>query len=173
MTLSIIVALAADRAIGLDNHLLYRLPDDMKHFRRLTTGHTVIMGRRTYESLPKGALPDRRNIVLSHSLTAAQCPGCDVYGSLDTALADCRARSAAGDTMAQQVFVIGGASVYAEALKLADRLCLTLIHDTPAAADTFFPDISPTRWHETRREEHAADDRHAVPFAFVEMERLS
>ena len=85
--ISIIAAVAANRAIGNDNKLIYWLPDDLKRFKALTTGNTIIMGRRTFESLPKGALPNRRNIVLSRTQTCF--PGCDVYASLDEALTHC------------------------------------------------------------------------------------
>ena len=120
--ITIIAAVAANRAIGFENKLLYWLPNDLKRFKALTTGHTIIMGRRTFESLPKGALPNRRNVVLSR--TATELEGCDCYTSLQEALAHC-----AKD---EDIYIIGGASVYEQALPIADRLCLTEIHDTPA-----------------------------------------
>lgn len=156
---SVIVCIAKNNAIGLNNDLLYHLRADLLHFKSLTTGHTVIMGRRTFESLPKGALPNRRNIVLSRS--QKEFPGCDTYASLVEALAHC-----ASD---EDVYIIGGASVYKQALPLADRLCLTEIDDTPAQADTYFPDYSD--WHEVSREAHEADERHAYRYAFVDYER--
>jgi dihydrofolate reductase len=157
--ISIIAAVARNRAIGLRNKLIYWLPADLKRFRLLTTGHTIIMGRRTYESLPNGALPNRRNIVLSRIQNSF--PGCDTYPSLDEALAHCKAD--------EEVFVIGGASIYRQALPVADRLCLTEIDDTPQEADTFFPDYSD--WREVSREEHEKDERHAYRYAFVDYER--
>lgn len=156
MRISIIAAVAANRAIGKDNKLIYRLPDDMKRFKALTTGNTIIMGRKTFESLPKGALPNRRNIVLSR--TRHDFAGCDTYGSLEEALGHC--------SDGEDIYIIGGADVYAQAIKMADRLCLTEIHDTPDGADAFFPEYG--GWREDCREEHAADDRHAVSFAFVD-----
>ena len=159
--ISIIVAIAANRAIGLNNQLIYWLPNDLKRFRQLTTGHTIIMGRRTFESLPKGALPNRRNIVLSRSGKAADFPGADLFPTLDAALASCEG----------EVYIIGGASVYREALPKADRLCLTYVYDTPAQADTFFPDIDGAEWVETFREEHEADEKHSHRYAFVNLER--
>ena len=129
MTISIIAALAANRAIGYKNKLLYWLPNDLKRFKSLTTGHTIIMGRHTFESLPKGALPNRRNIVLSRQ-PEASFAGTERYASLEEALSHCQPD--------EEVYIIGGASVYKEALPLADRLCLTLIDDTPAQADAFF-----------------------------------
>lgn len=159
MTINIIAAVARNRAIGIDNKLIYWLPNDMKRFRLLTTGHTIIMGRRTYESLPNGALPNRRNIVLSRSTT--ELPGCDCYRSLEEALQHCDPD--------EEVYIIGGASVYRRALPLADRLCLTEVDDTPKEADTFFPPYDD--WTLKEREEHPADDRHAFPYAFATYER--
>ncbi len=159
MRISLIAAVARNRAIGKDNKLIYWLPDDMKRFKALTTGHTIIMGRRTFESLPKGALPNRRNIVLSR--TVDEFPGCDTFSSLEDALAHC-----AED---EDIYVIGGAEVYRQAIGKADRLCLTEVDDTPDGADAFFPDYS--EWRETSRERHAKDERHACDFAFVDYEK--
>lgn len=157
--ISIIAAVARDRAIGNKNKLIYWLPNDMKRFKQLTTGHTIIMGRNTFLSLPKGALPNRRNVVLSRTVPAHE--GCDTYTSLDEALDSC-----APD---EEVYIIGGASVYRQAIDRADRLCLTEVDNTPDEADTFFPDYS--GWHETAREEHGTDERHAFRYAFVEYEK--
>ena len=157
--ITIIAAVAKNRAIGYKNKLLYWLPNDLKRFKALTTGHTIIMGRRTFESLPKGALPNRRNVVLSRS--AQIFPGCDCYSSLDEALEHCRADD--------DIYIIGGSSVYEQALPIADRLCLTEIADTPADADAFFPDYS--EWKETCREDHPKDERHEHQYSFVDYER--
>ena len=129
--LTIICALAANRAIGYQNKLLYHLSADLRRFKTLTTGHTIIMGRRTFESLPKGALPNRRNI-----------------------------------------YIIGGESVYAEALPMADRLCLTHGEATPEHADAFFPEFDPMEWRLTDSESHEADEKNAVPYTFADYERL-
>ena len=157
--ISIIAAVAKNRAIGFENKLIYWLPNDLKRFKALTTGHTIIMGRNTFLSLPKGALPNRRNIVLSRS--QKEFPGCDTYASLKEALAHC-----APD---EDVYIIGGASVYKQALPLADRLCLTEIDDSPEKADTFFPPYDD--WKEITREEHDIDERHACRYAFADYER--
>jgi dihydrofolate reductase len=159
MTISIIAAVAKNRAIGYNNKLIYWLPNDLKRFKALTTGHTIIMGRRTFESLPKGALPNRRNVVLSASVQ--QLPGCDVFPTLDAALQSCRPE--------EYIYIIGGASVYEQAIKVADRLCLTEIDDTPEHADAFFPDYS--LWHVVNREDHTHDERHDYDYAFVDYER--
>ena len=154
--INIIAAVARNRAIGYKNKLLYWFPDDLKRFKQLTTGHTIIMGRRTFESLPKGALPNRRNIVLSRSKT--EFPGCEVFASLNEAIAHC--------STDEDVYVIGGSSVYKQALAVADRLCLTEIDDTPEQADAFFPPYD--EWTEVSREEHDIDERHNHRFAFVD-----
>ena len=158
--LSIIAAVAKNRAIGYKNKLIYWLPNDLKRFKALTTGHTIIMGRNTFLSLPKGALPNRRNIVLSRSAKVFE--GCDVYASLEEALAHC--------TPDEDIYIIGGASVYRQALKIADRLCLTEIDDTPTEADTFFPSYD-EGWKEESREDHPIDDRHDFPYSFVDYVR--
>ena len=157
--ISMIAAVAKNRAIGKDNKLIYWLPNDLKRFKALTTGHTIIMGRRTFESLPKGALPNRRNIVLSR--TEKDFPGCDTYTSLKEALNHC--------TPDEDVYIIGGASIYKQAMTVANRLCLTEVDDTPQKADAFFPDYSD--WHEVWREEHDTDERHDYRYAFVDYER--
>lgn len=145
--ITLICALAENRAIGLHNRLLYPIRADLLRFKALTTGHTVVMGRRTFESLPKGALPHRRNLIVSQTLTAPP-EGTEVFPSLTAALAAC------GE--GEDVFVIGGAMLYAEALPLAHRLCLTHVHALPAEADAFFPEISEAEWQCTFREEHPA-----------------
>lgn len=160
--IAIIAALAKDNAIGLDNRLLYRLPDDLKRFKALTIGHTVIMGRLTFESLPKGALPNRRNIVLSHD-PAPGFPGAECYHSLTEALNHCPEEDI--------VYIIGGSSVYKEAIDMADILCLTLVDDTPDKADAYFPPIDASVWEESWREDHTPDKRHAHAFSFVSYNR--
>ena len=127
MRISIIAAVAKNFAIGYDNQLIYHLPNDLKRFKKLTTGNTIIMGRRTFESLPKGALPNRRNIVLSSQANTLEFPGADAFKNLQEAIFDCQLRCEEGDSSACEVFIIGGASVYQEAIDIADRLCLTLM----------------------------------------------
>lgn len=159
--ISIIAAVARNLAIGYQNKLLYWLPNDLKRFKALTTGHTIIMGRRTFESLPKGALPNRRNVVLTRS--QATFPGAETFPSLQTALASC--------TPDEDIYIIGGASVYAEALPLADRLCLTEIDDTPARADAFFPQFSTDEWVVADREKHDIDEKHQYRYSFTDYVR--
>lgn len=157
--INIIAAVARNRAIGYENKLLYWLPNDLKRFKSLTTGHTIIMGRRTFESLPKGALPNRRNIVISRSVK--ELPNCDCYSSLEEALAHC-----AKD---EDVYIIGGGSIYNQAIEFADRLYLTEIDDTPKNADTYFPEYE--NWIEEKRESHDIDDKHGFRYAFVDYKR--
>ena len=160
--ITIIAAVARNLAIGYQNKLLYWLPNDLKRFKALTTGHTIVMGRKTFESLPKGALPNRRNIVLTRN-TAFTAENIEVFPSLKTALAACQAD--------EEVFIIGGASVYAEAIPFADRLCLTLVDDTPADADAFFPAWNEKDWEITFDEAHVPDERHELPYRFVDFTR--
>ena len=154
-----IAAVAKNRAIGYKNKLLYWLPNDLKRFKQLTTGHTILMGRHTFESLPKGALPNRRNCVLSR--TVKELPGCECFGSWDEFLFTCMPD--------EEIFIIGGATLYAELLEKADRLCLTEIDDVPQEADAFFPDYS--NWHIETKEAHPKDERHAFDYAFVDYVR--
>ena len=118
--ISIIAAVDRRMAIGFENKLLFWLPNDLKRFKALTTGNTILMGRKTFESLPKGALPNRRNIVLS-SNPATECPGAEVFPSLEAALQSCKEE--------EHIYIIGGASIYQQALSFADELCLTEIDE--------------------------------------------
>ena len=157
--ITIIAAVARNRAIGFENKLLYWLPNDLKRFKALTTGHTIIMGRNTFESLPKGALPNRRNVVLSR--TTKELPSCEVFPTLEEALQSCRSD--------EDIYIIGGARVYEQAIRFADRLCLTEIDDTPKDADAFFPDYSD--WKVETKETHPKDEKHAFEYAFVDYVR--
>ena len=159
---SIIVAVAKNGAIGLNNELLYRLPNDLKRFKALTTGHTIIMGRKTCESLPKGALPNRRNIVLSRQ-EGLHYENAECYRSLEDALMQC--------DYTEDVYIIGGGELYKQTLGLAKRVHLTLVDDIPAEADAFFPALNAEEWEEVLREEHLADEKHAQAYAFVDYVR--
>ena len=157
--ISIIVAIARNGAIGYKGDLIYHLSADLKRFKELTTGHTVIMGRKTFESLPKGALPNRRNIVLTRQ-QGVSFPGTEVYRSLDEALSNCQPD--------EKVFIMGGAQVYAQALSMAQELEITLVHDTPAQADTFFPEFgNDPGWYLVNREDHDPDPKNAQPYSFL------
>lgn len=162
MIISIIAALSENGAIGNKNQLIYRLPNDMKRFKTLTTGHTIVMGRKTFESFPKGALPNRRNIVLSRSEDFSP-EGAEVFRTLPDALQSC------GED--EEVFVIGGASIYRQAMPLADRLYLTFVENTPEEADTFFPAIDYDKWIISNEEVHEADEKHAYRYCFTDFVR--
>ncbi|MEI3054704.1 MAG: dihydrofolate reductase [Prevotella sp.] len=136
--LSIIACISqTNRAIGYQNRLLYHIKSDLTRFRELTTGHAIIMGRKTYESLPNGALPHRRNIVVSRSIKEME--GCKVYSNLEAAL-----KAAEGKT--EETFIIGGESIYRQSLPAAHKLYLTVVDDAPQQADAFFPEINPKEW---------------------------
>lgn len=142
--LSIIACISqTNRAIGYQNRLLYHIKSDLTRFRELTTGHTIIMGRKTYESLPNGALPHRRNIVVSRSMKEME--GCEVYPNLDAAL-----KAAEGKT--EETFIIGGESIYRQSLPAAHKLYLTVVDATPQQADAFFPEINPEEWELIEKE---------------------
>lgn len=158
--ISIIAAMAENRVIGVDNTLPWRLPADLGHFRRLTTGHHVIMGRRNYESIGK-PLPERTNIVVTRNRDY-RAPGCVVVHSLEEALKRAQADA--------EIFVIGGAEIYQQALARADRLYLTLVH-ADVAGDTYFPDFAPDRWKEISRERHEADAKNPYPYSFLIYDR--
>lgn len=160
--LTIIAAIDRQMAIGFENKLLFWLPNDLKRFKALTTGNTILMGRKTFESLPKGALPNRRNIVLS-SNPETKCPGAEVFPSLEVALKSCNED--------EHIYVIGGASIYQQALSLADELCLTEIDNIAPEADAYFPEVSLDVWQEKSREVHPADEKHLCPYAFVDYVR--
>jgi dihydrofolate reductase len=155
--LTIIAAIAANGVIGRDNGLPWRLGADLQRFRRLTTGHAIIMGRKTFESLGR-LLPERTHIVLSRS--GAAPAGCLAAHTLEAALALC--------ADADEAFVIGGGDIYRQALPLADRLQVTEIHEE-FPGDTFFPEIDPGEWRESARERHRAEA--GFDFDFVTYER--
>ncbi|HKL67621.1 MAG TPA: dihydrofolate reductase [Bacteroidales bacterium] len=142
--ISIIVAVATNSAIGKNNELLWHIPGDLPRFKELTTGHCLIMGKRTWYSLPRRPLPDRTNIVLTDD--PCECiEGCISAYSVEDALSKCEE--------GKDVFVIGGGSVYRQFMDIADKLYLTHVHKD-FDADTFFPDIDPEEWIEADREEH-------------------
>lgn len=155
--LALIAAIAKNNAIGFENRLIYWLPNDLKRFKELTTGHTIIMGSNTFRSLPKGALPNRRNIVLSRK--ESEFHGCETFSSLEEALANCND--------SELVYIIGGEMLYKTALPHAGILCLTEIDDTPENADAFFPEFARNEWEVIEQEEHTADEKHAYNYRFV------
>lgn len=160
--LSLIVAISENNAIGKNGDLLCHLPADMRHFKEITTGHTVIMGRKTFESLPKGALPNRKNIIVTRN-KEYKADNCIICFSLKEAL------SAAGNETER--FIIGGAQLYASAVQYADTFYLTRIHASFADADTFFPEIDYNEWEEVANEYHRTDDKNKIPYSFITLKR--
>ena len=163
LALVVIAALDRNRAIGRGNALPWHLPDDLKRFKALTLGKPVLMGRKTAESLGR-ALPKRRNLVLTRS-GRVQFDGMEAVASLDEAQALAVAYGV------DELCVIGGGELYASALPLASRLHLTHVDTAVEGADAFFPAFDVADWRVLSREAHAADDRHAFAFEFVDYER--
>ncbi len=159
MVLSIIVAVAQNHAIGKENQLLWHISEDLKYFKQITSGHTVVMGRKTFESIGK-PLPNRRNIIISRSMEPRE--GVEVAASLDAAVALCKNED--------EVFVIGGGTIYREVLPLANRLYYTEVH-ADYDADTFFPAIDKNRWKEISRQDFSHGDKFPTPFSFVVYEK--
>ena len=162
MKISLIVAAATNNVIGRDGALPWHLSEDLKRFKRLTTGKTIIMGRLTHESIGK-ALPDRRNIVVSRR-AGLDIDGCEVMATLDDAL-----MLAAG---AEEIMVIGGGNIYEQILPQADRIYMTRIHASPDG-DTFFPELNNEEWQVVEQEDFAADDSRPHSFSFITLDRLN
>ncbi|MBL7951635.1 MAG: dihydrofolate reductase [Flavobacteriales bacterium] len=165
---SAIAAVAQNGIIGNKGDLPWHLPDDLKYFQRITTGHHVITGRKNYESIPAKFRPlkDRVNIVVTRN-TNYDAPGALVVDSLTAGL------EMAHLVNEQEAFIIGGGQIYREALtmRLVDRLYLTLVH-SDVEGDTYFPQLDPGEWNEVTRTRHEADERHSYAFSFVVLERV-
>ena len=160
MTVTIVVAISENYAIGKNNQLLWHMPADLKHFKQITSGHTVIMGRKTYDSVGK-PLPNRRNIIITRQ--EITIPGCEVVKSVDDALELC--------TNEEEVFIVGGAEIYKLAMPKTARIYLTIIHHS-FEADTLFPEIDYMEWKEVSREDHPADEKHKYSYSFITLERI-
>lgn len=156
-----IVAVDENWAIGRQGDLLCHLPADMRHFKQVTMGYSIVMGRKTFESFPRRPLPGRQNIVITRN-AGWQYPGVTVVHSVEEAIA-----AAETDT----VYIIGGAQVYELALPLVEVLHLTVIHARWASADAFFPELDMSEWQEVSREHHQSDHRNAYEFDFVTLKR--
>ncbi|SDF68156.1 dihydrofolate reductase [Mucilaginibacter sp. P25] len=159
MILSIIVAIAKNHAIGKDNKLLWYLPNDLKHFKDVTTGHTVIMGRKTFNSVGK-PLPRRRNIVITRQ--AISIDGCEVVPTIEAAIELCKTED--------EVFIVGGAEIYRQAIPLTNRIYLTIV-DQDFEGDTFFPELNPDEWQEKDREDFEPDEKNKYKYSFITLER--
>jgi len=159
MIVSIIVAIGENHAIGKNNQLLWHMPNDLKHFKDITSGRTIIMGRKTFDSVGK-PLPRRRNIVVTRQ--DITIPGCEVVKSIEDGLALCKDED--------EVFIGGGAEIYKLAMHLTDRIYLTIIHKS-FDADTFFPEIDKLEWKEVKREDFEPDEKNPLPYSFITLER--
>jgi dihydrofolate reductase len=161
MKISIIVAIAENNAIGFKNQLLCHLPNDLKNFKKITSGKKVIMGRNTFISLPNGALPNRENIVISDN-KFDKFENCTVVNSIDSAISKFDKE--------EENFIIGGASIYKQFLNLADKLYITKIFHN-FEADTFFPEISENEWKLKEKIDNFKDDKHLYDYSFCIYER--
>jgi dihydrofolate reductase len=159
MIVSIIVAIGENHAIGKNNQLLWHMPNDLKHFKDITSGRTIIMGRKTFDSVGK-PLPRRRNIVVTRQDIII--PGCEVVKSVEDGLALCKDED--------EVFIGGGAEIYKLAMHLTDRIYLTIIHKS-FDADTFFPEIDKLEWKEVKQENFEPDEKNPLPYSFITLER--
>ncbi|WP_158826400.1 dihydrofolate reductase [Mucilaginibacter lacusdianchii] len=159
MIVSAIVAIAENNAIGKNNQLLWHLPNDLKHFKDVTAGHSIIMGRKTFDSVGK-PLPKRRNIIVTRQ--PIKIEGCEVVSSIEDGLTLCKGE--------EEVFIGGGAEIYRQAMHLTNRIYLTIVHKN-FEADTFFPELNPNEWTETSREKFEPDERNPFPYSFITLNR--
>jgi dihydrofolate reductase len=155
--ISIIAAIADDYGIGYKNNLLWHIPGDLKRFKKLTFGHTIIMGKKTWESLPKKPLPGRKNIVITDDPQEIIEFSITTY-SIEDALSKCGKND--------EVFIIGGGSIYRQFMPVADKLCITHIHKC-APADIYFPFIDPDIWEPVEKEEHIENGRDDIPYTYI------
>jgi dihydrofolate reductase len=161
--IGIVVIIDENNGIGKDGDLLCHLPNDLKHFKQITTGQSIIMGRKTFESLPKGALPNRINIVIT-SDNKENYPGCIVARSVDEAILLSEEQ--------EKVYIVGGGKIYNSTLHLANKLYLTRIHHIFDEADTFFPEIDFDNWKLVEEEKHKADEKHLYDYSFQTYQKL-
>ncbi len=155
--LTIIAAVSENNALGKDNQLLWHLPEDFKRFKTLTSGHYIIMGRKTFESFPK-PLPNRTHIIITRQLDYTAPEGCIVVPSLEKAIELCPKN--------EEAFVIGGGEIYQQALELVNKIDITRVH-TSLEADTFFPAIETTKWKLVFEEFHPKDEKNDYDFTFL------
>ncbi|WP_207427254.1 dihydrofolate reductase [Pedobacter sp. SYSU D00535] len=158
--ISNVVVVDEQWGIGKNNQLLVHFPADLKRFKSITTGHTIIMGRKTFDSMGR-ALPNRRNVVVSRQKDL-KLEGAEVFDSLDEALKACQGEA--------EVFIIGGAEIFRQAIEITDRVYLTRIHET-FDADTFFPKLATTEWVETEVEEHEPDEKNPFHYSYITYQR--
>jgi len=160
MNISIVVAISENNAIGKNNQLLWHLPADLKHFKEITTGHPILMGRKTYDSIGR-PLPNRRNIVITRQQELV-IPGVEIVNSIAEAISLC--------AQEKEVFIIGGAEIYKSAIAFTNRIYLTIVHQH-YEADAFFPALVLDEWQEIHQEYHPADEKNSVAYTFSTLER--
>ncbi|MBV9576155.1 MAG: dihydrofolate reductase [Gammaproteobacteria bacterium] len=161
--ISVIVAIGENRVIGKNNQLPWHLPADLKRFKELTTGHAILMGRKTYESIGR-ALPNRSNIIISRN-PQLMANGCIVVSSLQEAI------QKAISEKNGEIFIIGGSEIYRQSLPYADRLYLTIVHHH-FEGDAFFPELDESKWQEIERTDLPADALHAYAYSFLTLEHI-
>jgi dihydrofolate reductase len=154
--LTLIAATSTNNALGKDNQLVWHLPDDFKRFKTLTSGHYIIMGRKTFESFPK-PLPNRTHVIITRQKDYQVPEGCLVVPSLEKAIAI--------SPKNEEIYIIGGGEIYKQSIDIADKVELTRVH-TEVEADTFFPEIDLEKWEIAFEEYHAKDEKHAFDFTF-------
>jgi len=157
MTLTLIAAAAENNALGKDNQMIWHLPDDFKRFKQLTTGHYMVMGRKTFDSLP-GMLPNRTHVIITRQ-EEYKAEGCIVVNSLDAAIAAC--------PQDEEVFVIGGGEIYKQSIDRADKVELTRVYGICPEADAFFPEIDLAKWELAEEVFHPKDEKHMYHMAFL------
>lgn len=160
--ISIIAAVSEDLGIGMNNDLLWHIPEDLKRFKRLTLGKTVIMGKKTWESLPKKPLPQRKNIVITDVPGEIMDNAVTAYSIID-AMSKCEKD--------QEIFIIGGGSIYRQFMPLADRLYITHVHKT-LPADVFFPEIDKNIWEIVEKEYSSSNKNEDIPYTYIIYERI-
>jgi dihydrofolate reductase len=160
--MNIIVAVAKNNAIGKNNNLLWHIKEDLVYFKKTTLGATVVMGRKTFESIGK-PLPGRRNVVVSKTMNEIE--GIEIFRSIDQAIGSCSSN--------EEVFIIGGGEIYKQSISLVQRIFLTIVDVNIPDADTFFPELDMSQWREVFREDHSRGVSFEQPFSFIVLDRVN
>ncbi len=160
--MNIIVAIAKNNAIGKNNNLLWHIKEDLVYFKKTTLGATVVMGRKTFESIGK-PLPGRRNVVVSKTMNEIE--GIEIFRSIDQAIGSCSSN--------EEVFIIGGGEIYKQSISLVQRIFLTIVDVNIPDADTFFPELDMSQWREVFREDHSRGVSFEHPFSFIVLDRVN
>lgn len=160
--MNIIVAVAKNNAIGKNNNLLWHIKEDLVYFKKTTLGATVVMGRKTFESIGK-PLPGRRNVVVSKTMNEIE--GIEIFRSIDQALGSCSSN--------EEVFILGGGEIYKQSISLVQRIFLTIVDVNIPDADTFFPELDMSQWREVFREDHSRGVSFEHPFSFIVLDRVN